>query len=355
MWNCLEVSELRIGTLTFNTFDFITEKWGRYKSQAIKNKMACFNSAEPQKLANEYIRQKVRHSYIPENSKIFVSSKVRTARDLFRHSRYQITRDPDSAAATIVPVLPNNSTYFWFDVATYDEENKVLTLYSVNRNEELRKSNVPYTESDWTLLQQHFKNRNLTFFQESFFKNGICQFLPNIEEYKDILTLKYPRREYRSEISISINYPMEFNAETLSIWSHYSDYEMLARQICASNWTEYPSTLVAFLMNEWPTVNMKNFGGVNFKMVLETIGYDYYDDIDNVLEDRIIQPKDWNMLQTYLMTKMGLPEQGGFVNQDSYKEAVKIAKYFYKRAAVKPMMIETPMLYQNLTMMADVS
>lgn len=355
MWNCLEVNDLHIGTLTFNAFGFIFEKVEHYRSRAIKNKMACFNDAYPRRLAHEVIWWRSENSCLPENSKIFVSSKVRTARDLFRHSGYQITRNPDNAAATIIPVLPNKNPWFRFDVATYYAEGKVLTLYSVNRNEELRKSDVPYTSDDWMQVQQHFRNRNLTFYQEDFFSDAICEFLPSVEEYRDILTDRHAGYSYLTEESIDVQYPMEISVETLRIWSHYRDCEMLARQICTSNWVEYPTTLVTFLKQERETVNMNRYGGANFKMILDKIGYDYWESVDRILEDRIIQPKDWNMLQSYLMSKMGLTDQGGFVSQESYNDTAKMARFFRKRMAVKPVMIGQPALYQNLIQMADVS
>ena len=352
-WQVIDYNELLIGTLRISPYDYISETYGVYRSREARNKLACFTTEDDGRdLASDELSCLVGAINITPSARLFVTSKVRTARDLFRNSNYQIVRDPERADYVVIPELPTCCLELMYDVAVLDNRSNALCLYSVERPSRMRTSQTnEFNDKDFELIKEHFKERDVTIFGDGIKDGARVQFLPKIEEYKDMLLDVYPNRKYIFENDVTLTCPITISPEILELWSHYTEADLLAKAICNSDWKKYPFTLLYFLLKEKDEYAMQYCGGTNFKLVLDTIGYDRYTSFNTVVSGRSVEPDDWNMLQDYLMHKLHLPEMGGYITPQQYKDLEDYRKLLPFRVAVKPMKISSPIQYENLLTM----
>lgn len=349
----VEYKELFTGHITFKRNGMINFAHDSVTMRDAVRKMACFRLSGDEYGARSYIDYNM-DCAAPK--KLYICPECRTPRDLFRNTGYKIVRDKESADAIVVPDASVINCMIQFaNVAFLDKENLRLYLYTANKDwMPLSDNDVRIEDGDLDKIKKAYlsnygkdlsSDKYECFFSEVQ-KRFPVEFLPIIQEYKEILTGTRPKNyKYLSEGEIYINCPTEITPETLSIWHKTSDYNILANSIAASNWRDYPVTLFMFVSIFKP--NVSHYGGQKFKLVLDSIGYNYYESIDKLLLGRIIQPDDWNMFQEFLMTYLGVPEDGGFGKKKGGPEN-NVLKYVRSRIAIKPLKINTPTSWENI-------
>ena len=353
VFHCIKYRNILIGTINFTSSGQIRTNLANYRTRAIKNRMACFCTTSPnERLFASKQLDGWQDFYTDKGDKLFIAPQCRIARDLFRNSGYKITRDRENADRVVIPALPIEKQFLYFDVVMYDTESSSLYLLTVNRNEEYRRNLGTFSENDFQNVKFYFDNNfnfgNIQWFQDNFCDKAICEFLPQYEDYKSILTGQLSK-DYVFEQNVEVDCPIEINLDTLHVWKYCKDEEILAKAICNSNWKDYPALLCVFLEEKCP--HIEYFGGRNTKLVLDQIGYDRNMNLDSMLADRTIEPKDWNLLQDYIMDELGVSESGGYIDRESANENKQCLKLVRDRRVVAPLKINTPLLYENISSM----
>lgn len=347
----LEYEHLYIGTIS-TEYDTVTTNKSEYRRRAyLGNKIACFSIDDSASSPSRFIEYNtVYHLCSPQN--LFISPSVKMSRDLFRHSGYKIVHEKEKAEYIVIPTAKSNYPSFSFDFVAY--RNKSLYVFSVNRkfydkgSEEGRED----AEHDFELIKDYFSaERGYVIYQDKLFFNRTLEILPNYQEYKDILLCddedELPL--YIEDIRVPINYPVTLSVDTLTMWENY-DRDLLPQAICNSNWSNYPFTLCAFLYttHKYIGINQKN---AQFKNVLNVIGYNIDDGLEGMMRGREIQPHDFNLLGDYILSKLGLPEDGGYIDADTYTE--RLPKFYKKMLRkyflVKPLRLKEPLTFENIS------
>lgn len=288
---------------------------GTDENEAETNPLSCLRMRSCNRYESRYDATK-------RFGKLFIASGCKTPRDLFRNSNYKIVRDPASADAVVIPIIPSRYFYtFRADIVVL--ENDHLHLLSLER-------------SYCTLTDEKTKEVITDYFVNNFSANPedvivFCEhshpvrFIPNEKEYEEILQGKNPMTVYVEETKIFINYPNKICVETLDIWEKFgkNNKELAQKAIVSSNWSEYPITLAFFFyMN--PEISIYSCTE-SFRTILNAVDYDRSLYLENYLKGKFVSTKDWNMLQDYVLHKLGIDGDMGYVdNPKSFDE-----RFFY--------------------------
>lgn len=341
----VEYDRLFIGIIRIDRWGYTKVSYSEIRTRPSINKMACFskiNTSLPHGVINSTTAW-----YINHGEKIWVSPKCRIPRDLIRNSGYKCVRDKEDANYIIVPDGSGDYLCYTGNVLGYDVNTNTLYIYTIERSDNSsRKLTEEESAEEYEKIKKRLQYYDSDILTYSPNKTITVELLPKCEEWKELLTNKYPQKRFMSELILPINYPVEINVETLMIWKHSSDYNLLSKAIIASNWKEYPATMLYFLLSEHRSIC--NYGGPQMKLILDQIHFDRYNYPEEALEKTTIQPKDWNLLQDYIMAKLGLPETGGYVTEKQLKDMYQYDDIMRTRVAIKPLKISEPMNFTNL-------
>lgn len=353
-FNCIKYTKLVRGTIHFDFRTNIPVPWNwDVVGTDVRKKMACFEphddysyTLNAQERINRYCSGR---SFGMRNTKIFVDPNVKTPRDIFRNSGYMITRDPLIASWYVIPALSDRQiTWFMYDFIAYDNATNTLYLFDIadgdiNRD---RMTDSRIDEVKMEKLKDWAKGNGWQTWQNTITKKQCCDILPPFEIYKEILSTPNgkPRRyPYVSEANIPLDFPVDINVDTLDIWSRMrlSDASIFRKALINSNWREYPVTVLYFLMKECDfSEYLRNNAEQAFIDILKQVGYNRDYTIEALLENVIVQPKDWNMLQDYLVHKYELPETGGYLSDTHF--SYNTGAWLRKRVLAKPLKIDKP-------------
>lgn len=277
-----------------------------------------------------------------EGDTLYVEPKARIFRDLLRNSGYKITRSPEKADAVIIPE-PDPSDFCSHDykLLAYDYENNRLFMCTVNRSP---RASEDVSEEDIALLLKKMRclfGEDLEFFYCSGLK---CSFrmtlVPPIESYLDILEDKYPDRIYTSDEYVRFTPTSEINIETLEVWSRITEDDILEKCIAGCDWHKYPYTLHVFL-NAEHTYDLRRVTSKSVNMALEFI---------HSSTERAIEPEDWNMLQQWVMHKLGLDScEKAWIDMDKYQSLdMNYRSVLRTKVAASPVLIDRPDMCNNI-------
>ena len=346
-WEVLPYKNIYVGSINYSYYS--NEVTGAphssiYMDRRDRNTYACFSKLCRRRAAACYLDEFLRFTWCGvQPQKLYIVPGCKVPRDLYRNSGYSIVREQEKADWIVVPTLRDENTFYYYNIICYDISTDSLYLYTIDKQEEAE-DGVLFEKIKEYLLKW---NPDLVFYQDNIIYNdAVVQLIPKQEVYKDILLETYPNRQYCSELSVSLDYPNVINPETLMLWERRDDADLLTKTIVASDWKDYPATLCVFLATEQPFLYM--YGNDQFKFVLQQIGYKKHCSARRMIEGRVIEPKDWNMLQSYIMAKMNLDEKGGFVDFVDYNEVSDYQKLFRRKMAVAPIKIDTPMRFENI-------
>lgn len=343
----IEYSRLYTGSLVFRGYGGIYYADSEVSPLVYRRKLACLGFDK----SAQYLINEACDVWGPNKNgeSLFVCSDCNTPRDLYRNSGYKIVRDPEKADYVVVQEQKHWLRTFKYDVAFYEPDTKALHLLTVRHNSGIRQFDETVLDDDWEKITLYFAELGGDMLlQNDLVKGRACYIIPNYEVYSEILQKTYPNRKYCYEHSVSIDYPTEINMETLKVWEKYSDFNMLAKAIISSNWTEYPATLLVFINNEAKMVQY--YGGQAMKDVLNQIGFDKYARTENILEGSVIEPKDWNLLQEWSLYKLGVPKTGGYANMDDGSEYKRFVR---EKRACAPLYISSGVEFSNLKAMME--
>lgn len=337
--NIVNYARIYLGTIEFSYNGTLKSHTTLMGGRNVRNKVAVLSKGDFKSL-REILDNKCR-SFIWSGSSLYISGDVKMPRDILRKS-YKIKLDPDKAEYTIIPYLERNLTHFEYDVAFFDESANSLYLYTVERH-----------GTDTVEVSQEKKDAIM-----KAFPSRVClsddvtpqhaQLVPNCQEYFDLLRETYPGRRYVFEDELEIdNPPAKFSVENLLLWEKIEGGNMMRKTILNSDWKDYPITLCAFLItSDHKYINQCT--DLAFKNVMRQIWYDSSFSLLDLIKGTDVTPKDWNLLQEYVMAKCGVREDKAFITADDYQAAGELRVLLPKKIAVKAMKINEPMLVDNL-------
>ena len=273
-------------------------------------------------------------------STLFVSKDSKLSRDLLRNSGYKITYSKNKADYVIVPVVSEEDFIEWdADIIIKNAFTNDVYLGTINNPCNYAIDPERYVESLANEILVHKSDL------EYFILPGKLRFpvwgVKDIDEYTGIL--RGESALYISDMDIPIVPSNTLSVETLDMWRRLAasnDITLLEKSILNSDAKEYPFTLFQFMTLE-PDVKYRIFGN-GIRWLLKSLGlntYGYFP--DNIM----IQPKDVNLLNDWIVYRLGLPATGGFlVNASNYKAYADLTR---ARLAVAPINVKEPITYSN--------
>ena len=337
------------------TYDDIMRGTLRFYSQgtigvslnSIRNKNICYKYCilESDGVYDEFNRIS-RKTYVNADycagDPIYVHPDARLSRDLIRKSGYNITRSPEKAEWIVIP-KPN---FDEFIDRTYNfacMSNTVLYLFTISADYNLE---VPAEkiEDVKERLTGYLQNDNIEFLSDDLTLKK-CVFFPKLEEYKNLAMDSDLQEKYVYDTNLKLQPNIEINVETLDVWKRLDDMNMLSRFICASNWKEYPFTLMIFLHAEcWEIRYQSN---KNIKMILKEINFDSTSNIDS---STLVSKKDYDLLISYIFHRLGRQtSEPTYINTNELRDFPSEYKQFLKtRSVIAPKSIDADETYGNI-------
>ena len=319
-----------------------------YRTRETINKMACFCPDTDWDLVSQ-LYEETHNTSFDRHAKLFVSSECKTARDTFRNSGYSITRDPEKADAIIVPDVRGEFYHSMScDMVAMDTEKGELYLFDIEKPGYIK---TELNVNDLAIVRNFVKN-TLGLEPEVTSRSKIkVTFISKCKELEDVMHGNMLKIPYCQESKVPLDTPTKFCPETLVFWENIDDMNLLVRTICTSDWMEYPVTLLAFLACFKGGQNWYAYANNDFRRILKQVGYEGYWNLNYIFsDDKYISAKDYGMLQSYILYKLGVDEKGGFVSAKTFEKKipVELRRIFRRMTAVKPVQIPTRMKFGAL-------
>lgn len=293
-----------------------------------------------------------------ENTKLYVSSKCSTPRDIIRNT-CKIVRDINAADYVVIPNPEVRMTYKQAECvfALHGlKNNKPVTvlflfsvcgnMYSIPKDETAKHaleakviSKIEKALDSYAATEDIVEPRiSIEYINLS--DERTVYFMEKCPEYKTILE-SYPSVpfKYIVEDDLTLKTSVDIDFETLNIWHKMTDYNMLEKNILMSNWRDYPFTMAHFFQSKFRHL-LCSARSDALKAVMTAVGYDYNGGSINMV--RMISPKDWNFLQDFLLQQLGLTSDSGFVDKSAKEMSGAAKKYLRFKTAVAAKKISEP-------------
>lgn len=357
MYKAVHFSSIKPGVVRIDNYGGLTVKVYAERTMDVKGRVAYLpldsDTDAPEVLINKRDRSSV--CYPKTGKTLYVCSESKVPRALLRNSDYKITINRENADYVVIPeqtpdeigVRESNITFI---VKSGDKMHIYYFLLEFSWGKDINSVNAQMIEQIKTAIQNRIvleENESAEFYYiGNLVKNKIF-FVRKCQELEEILTgeindfgLGKNKYQIVLDTKLKIDPTNEISAEMLQIWSKMDDKTMLAKHIINSNWQKYPCTISAFIRDK----SLEYWGGEQMKYVTKSIDYNHYRTYDSFRPNQEIEPEDWNLLQDYLMAKVGLGPEGGFEKErmDGIFHSV-----FYA-ACFKPCRISEPTLYQEI-------
>lgn len=287
---------------------------------------------------------------------LYIDPKSRIPRDLLRNSGYKITISPEKADCIIIPEMKNH--HYMEDIYhlyAYNPESKILYMLDLKDKYGCFLDSDDSCEQTNRLIEDKINELFGTpgipmeiYCRENSYDAIKIYFVKPIESFLDIIEDKYPDREYCFDSKVCFTPTNDISIETLEIWSHLEDETIIEKCLCGCDWHTYPLTLRTFIWAEYGKRFFKGSASRALRMVLDAIHY--FDEYE--VEDMNVCPEDWNMLQTWIMYRLGTKDNGkDFVTESQFRDLSSVYRGFVRtRAAVSPMLIKSDCGMKNLKM-----
>mgnify|MGYP007068176097 CR=1 FL=1 len=272
---------------------------------------------------------------------LHVCPECSISRDMLRNSGYVIKMKPDGADYIVIPRFESDVPKLHFNVAA-SCRNTMLFLTVTRAGDRVSDSIPDFITDD--MICNFLKS--LDYDVKYIFRNRcLCEFVPYVRMFETLLDMPFSNRPVVTEDRVQLIPTSKICVETLDVWKNINDAELLGRLISGSDWENYPVTLCVFLSEykpymQWPTSRY-------FRYVLDSIGYNSNDTLLGMLSQRIVQPDDWDMLQSFIMHDLGVPEAGGYISMNAARRN-SLLRFCRSATAVKPSRISTPTLFSEI-------
>ena len=212
------------------------------------------------------------------------------------------------------------------------------------------------TEYDLQVAKRFLETTMILTVDPTTVKNLTVWFLPKCEEMADVILGDKLQKPYVQESKVPLsNTPTKISPETLVFWENIADPNLLVRAICSSDWVQYPRTVLALLAGFRKDVdNWYTHANSDFRRILNRIDYSCWYGNNGFLDGKDITPMDYAMLQSYVLYRFGIGENGGFLNGAQWRSIPEsIRKILLSRMFVKPNTIPAKMNTNNLASLME--
>ena len=324
-------------------------KWGTRSTKTNSNRLVVFNIENTWSNPYSDLTHTGTRAYPNVGTKVYVDPSCHIRRDLVRRN-FQITRDKDSADYILFPDVPPK--YEWGDTQIVAYNPSESTFISVAITDDIVNDNM------WDMLLLTLKTNygsDITLYYKDRKTIFTYWFLPYCEIYKDILceTNRTKRCKFINEYKIPYN-ETQLAPEAMMLWRSINEGGMLASEIKQTNWRKYPFTLSVFLcleVNKYVVMHhcmndIRYALPINFTAYYNQTGNYGFQDFDS----RYIDPEDWNLMQEYIMMRMGVDKNGGFTStgHQDITFPVEYLTLIRNRLAVAPVYLQGGDLGRNL-------
>lgn len=282
------------------------------------------------------------------NQKLFVSSSSKIPRDLIRNSGYKIVMDKYKADYVVVPKTDKIScSQYSFNIAFKLTDGDAYFV-RVHRNDGV----TTYYDSERDIIIDTIKNevKNVgkeieDIFYDSDLASFKVYFMPKCEEYREIY-LDPKKYDYVLDDTVELQGATDISIETLEIWRRMDSEQVFQKSVLNSNWKQYPCTLAVFLTSEKDDFCYKPTG--QWAWLLSQIHYSAFEH-DITCAEMVTSPEDWNMLQKWIMHRLDVSDNGGYVRfEDFDKCPYDYKKLLSSRMYVRPVFVQDEATFKNL-------
>lgn len=355
---CIKYKKLCVGSLRLYCDGRISRSEYRVRKRAVQNRMAL---ALPYSTPDEYIPlSKLRCSWSVyhqqamstraqrETVSLYVYPEVGTSRDIIRKSGYKIVLDPSKADYCVAPAFAGRICDYRYDILAYDDSDESLYLYTVtNYMDEIPIQNL------FDRAKQDLTDCGLRVIGDRMQVSRPCIIVQKSDAFIDILrpTDDTRGRKYISELQLPLDYGNEISIQNLLLWKQLAETNnsIFEKVIVNTDWRDYPVTMCFFLSLDCPMGRIFYSSNSNTKMMLTAIGFDRCRPAVAMCEGRVVEPKDWNMLQDYIMASYDVEPQGGFItDRKACTPESDWLNIVRRRLCIAPLKIDSPVLFDNL-------
>ncbi len=344
---CLKYKTLSSAVVRLVEPDTVRVSFYSARSRYTKNKMVVFSSIKGEFIspATMLYRYSMTRNAVQEGATLYVAPECRISRDIIRKSGYSLTVKPENAEITVIPGRIVPLTELSFDMLAYNAVTQEAVLVTVS--EQLDYSTF---QNKYEAVRNKLQSLGYSIYQNDIFKNQSCFVYNQIDSYADIFRNMSFDRKYMLETRLPLHNVHTISYDLLDMWRRMPDDSIFCSSVCNSNWQEYPVTLCTIFYDKDRLCGLGKRSD-NFNMVLDAIGWKRNAPLCEMLNGRIVEPKDWNFLQGYIMHNLNLPEEGGMLDKNNYTNfhrTESFAEMYRRRYVCAPFKIDKPMLYNNI-------
>ena len=282
---------------------------------------------------------------ITSGSTLYVSKSSKLPRDLIRNSGYKITLSPEKADYIIIPKPVKELSPEKYNIIIRDTVSEEVFICGIrNMCLSLKLPVEKYVEKlafDRKRSVADFEYYSPSSVADTEFY--VC-FTQDVPEFIDILRGNTSGKDYVFDTDLPLIPSSNMSVETMDLWARLlqNDQNIFEKAVINSDANKYPFTLHIFLNYDKDV--RYHYWGQQFRDYLRRLGI--YEGFDGY---RTIEPHDVELVQKWIMKRMGADEDGGIVNFEMYNNMpYQICGMIRKRFVVKPVKVSGPITYTNL-------
>lgn len=280
---------------------------------------------------------------------LFISKESKVPRAIVRNSSYKITIDPNNADYVVIPSVREDDvvereariayivtkadksvSVHYFDVQL-DWSRPLIDDDALKEIKDEIMARIPVDDEDKTEFYYFDRLQNFKIY-----------FIKNCPEIEKILAEDENAYKIVFDYKLRLESPVDLTVDTLKIWDKMiGSKEMLAKTIIGSNWQKYPCTMCVYIRShqlEW-------YGGEQMKYILRCIDFYKFKENESFPYNMEVQPEDWNLLQEWIMSRVGLSKDGGFKPMKDRNYPLDFTRV---ATCYKPVYISEPTLFQEI-------
>lgn len=267
-----------------------------------------------------------------QGDKIFFSSACTLPRTLVR-PEYKITMKPEGADYVILPNILDSGIHSTTSNIAVEFKDKLIFIYILKNGSYVERCSQEEVELIKKELDSYFGEDAPKYYDYDMNSHPVS-FIRKMNEVREIVEDTYPTRQYIYERYLHYDTPTKISEETLFLWSKMAD-DMREKMLISSDWMEYPYTVWNFIKKYGMSYGTYSQSFMAMRSYLDH-SFQNYD-----LEKNYVTPKDWNMLQKWIMKLYSISDNCGVMTLEDWSKLTSIEKgVIKKRVAVKPYILD---------------
>lgn len=292
---------------------------------------------------------------------LYLAPECKMSRDVLRNEGYKITYDKAKADYRVLPFIPRKVRMQQYQIIFVRKNQLFLVTVERQTGDFINDPNNEYnakwaTATELETVLSYLENTYAVSREDMMYRTDQClkkmniwfvKVCPDTEYYLTHVTR--PNEKFCFDVDVPLNGTTQITPENLVLWSRMNDANLLEKALLNSDWRKYPATVCLFLAKIGNLMKLTSKFSPAGKIMLEHINFNrmngYY---NSSLGGQIIQARDWNMFQDFLMLYCGIQGSSGFANDESLFSDYNLGKYVRTRLAVGQYKISGPKSFDNI-------